>query len=241
MSSLLERLTLTPAEYAALPSDACERILDFLLHWQDYASACLSGQPAHARCGPGRRARRRPARPGPHAGGDQPARSAHPHTQQPAGSEPTGAPAPCCRRYEAAVAAARQLPWRTRRAGAGRCPGAGCRHWAASKPSSSNCTRTRLGSRQPRGADGAETAAAAIWSPPAPTPCASSNSPAAAPELSVDELLALRAGLGASGDTLRGRPQPAPQRPCSCAPGRRQGHDRQRPPACAPRPPPVCG
>ena len=43
MSSLLDRLALQPTAYAALPSDACERVADFLLRWQAYAEAlaCL--------------------------------------------------------------------------------------------------------------------------------------------------------------------------------------------------------
>ncbi len=43
MSSLLERLALPPSQYAALPSDVCARVADFLLRWQAYAEAlaCL--------------------------------------------------------------------------------------------------------------------------------------------------------------------------------------------------------
>jgi ATP-dependent DNA helicase RecQ len=43
VSSLLQRLALEPSQYAALPSDACERVVDFLLRWQAFgeALACL--------------------------------------------------------------------------------------------------------------------------------------------------------------------------------------------------------
>ena len=43
MSSLLDRLALQPPQYAALPSDVCARVADFLLRWQAYgeALACL--------------------------------------------------------------------------------------------------------------------------------------------------------------------------------------------------------
>ena len=43
MSSLLDRLALQPSQYAALPSDVCARVADFLLRWQAYgeALACL--------------------------------------------------------------------------------------------------------------------------------------------------------------------------------------------------------
>lgn len=43
MSSLLDRLALQPSQYAALPSDVCARLADFLLRWQAYAEAlaCL--------------------------------------------------------------------------------------------------------------------------------------------------------------------------------------------------------
>jgi ATP-dependent DNA helicase RecQ len=43
VASLLERLALQPTQYAALPSDVCERVADFLLRWQAYAEAlaCL--------------------------------------------------------------------------------------------------------------------------------------------------------------------------------------------------------
>ena len=43
MSSLLDRLALQPPQYAALPSDVCARVADFLLRWQAYAEAlaCL--------------------------------------------------------------------------------------------------------------------------------------------------------------------------------------------------------
>ncbi len=43
MSSLLDRLALQPAQYAALPSDTCARVADFLLRWQAFAEAlaCL--------------------------------------------------------------------------------------------------------------------------------------------------------------------------------------------------------
>ena len=43
MSSLLDRLALQPTAYAALASDVCERVADFLLRWQAYAEAlaCL--------------------------------------------------------------------------------------------------------------------------------------------------------------------------------------------------------
>lgn len=41
MSSLLDRLALQPTEFAALPSDACERVVDFLLRWQAYDAALV--------------------------------------------------------------------------------------------------------------------------------------------------------------------------------------------------------
>jgi len=203
MSSLLERLTLTPAEYAALPSDACERILDFLLHWQDYASALACLDSLHTLAAAqveGRAAALHGLGRTREAISLLEART-RTHNSLPAASQLVRLRL-AAGEHEAAVAAARQLPG---------APGAlvlGDALLAAGALEEAEAVFFQLhkdapGSRQAlAGLMRVEQRRGDLVSA-----CAHAlriiELARRGPELSVDELLALRAVLGASGDTLR--------------------------------------